>query len=556
MHLVVNKVGGILTVPEDPSLPEVLELGTPAQEGRSVVKAAGLLGILTFLSRILGLARDVGQAAILGTGVSADAFTIAFIIPNILRRLFGEATVASALVPTYTELLVKEGEKRAARLAGRILTFTGAILVVIVLLGMLLAPVLVDVFAAGFRDTPGKSELTAQLLRLLFPYILFVGLASVCMGILNSHRHFLAPAIAPLLFNLSALFGLFVLAKMWMADLPVWAYSAGVLAGGFLQVLVQVPFMRRRGISIMPDFNWRSPAMRRVLHLAVPALVGLLAAEVNILVDQLIASMLEGGSVAALSYGLRVTQVPQGIFAIALATALLPTLSRQTAMGKLDEAGKTLNFSTVALSGVMIPASLFMVVLAEPVVRVMFFRGEFTDASLSLTSAALRYYSLGMVFYAAVKITAPVFYALKDTKTPVKIAIGCMGLNIVLNIALTLLFIKTAVTEPLAGLALASSISSAVNLILLRRMLRGRAGKSKIPAVAWLSLLYTSLAALGFLFLIKETVTGYAAEGVVSGAAAVLLAGAALMLVSLSVFLLTGGSEIRRILRTVLRRGR
>ena len=205
--------------------PERIELGTPAQEGRSVARAAGLLGVLTFLSRILGLARDVGQAAVLGTGASADAFTIAFIIPNILRRLFGEATVASALVPTYTELLVKEGEQRAAKLAGRILTFTGTALVVIVILGMLLAPVLVDVFAAGFKDIPGKSELTAQLLRLLFPYILFVGLASVCMGILNSHRHFLAPALAPILFNLSALFGLFVLARAWMSGHIPQAFS-------------------------------------------------------------------------------------------------------------------------------------------------------------------------------------------------------------------------------------------------------------------------------------------------------------------------------------------
>jgi len=535
--------------------PERIELGTPAQEGRSVARAAGLLGVLTFLSRILGLARDVGQAAVLGTGASADAFTIAFIIPNILRRLFGEATVASALVPTYTELLVKEGEKRAAKLAGRILTFTGTALVVIVILGMLLAPVLVDVFAAGFNDTPGKSELTAQLLRLLFPYILFVGLASVCMGILNSHRHFLAPALAPILFNLSALFGLFVLARAWMSNLPVWAYSTGILAGGFLQLLVQVPFMKRRGISIRPDFNWRSPAMKRVLYLAVPALVGLFAAEVNILVDQLIASMLSGGSVAALSYGLRVTQVPQGIFAIALATALLPTLSRQTALGKLGEAGRTLNFSTVALSGVMIPASLFMMVLAEPVIRVMFFRGEFSETSLALTASALRFYSAGMVFYASVKITAPVFYALKDTRTPVRIAVGCMGLNIILNIVLTFVFLKTEIAEPIGGLALASSISSAVNLILLRHKLRGRVGRSRISTGNWLSLVVSGSAALVFLMAVKNPVTGYASRGLLQGIAALGVSGIALMVLSIGVFLATGGSEIRGILRRIVRRG-
>lgn len=532
------------------------ELGTPAQEGRSVARAAGLLGILTFLSRILGLARDVGQAAVLGTGVSADAFTIAFIIPNILRRLFGEATVASALVPTYTETLVKDGENRAAKLAGRVLTFTGSALVVIVLLGMIFAPVLVDLFAAGFRDVPGKAQLTSQLLRLLFPYILFVGLASVCMGILNSHRHFLAPALAPLLFNISALTGLFVIAKMWMSDMPVWAYSTGVLAGGLLQLLIQIPFMRKRGVSIKPDFHWRDPALRRVLRLALPALVGLLAAEVNILVDQLIASMLEGGSVAALSYGLRVTQVPQGIFAIALATALLPTLSRQTAMGRLEEAGKTLNFSTVVLSGIMIPASLFMIVMAEPVVRVMFFRGEFTDNSLALTAAALRYYSMGMVFYASVKITAPVFYALKDTRTPVKIAVGCMGLNIVLNILFTILFIKTGIARPLAGLALASSISSLANLLLLRMTLRGRAGRDKITARSWFSLLFTGVSATFILILLRDTVTSRASGGLLEGALAIIISGLLVMALSLGVFLIAGGSEIRNTIAGIIRRGR
>ncbi len=538
----------------DNSSLEVTELGTPLQEGRSVVRAAGLLGVLTFISRLLGLARDVGQAAVLGTGISADAFTIAFIIPNIIRRLFGEATVASALVPTYTETLVKDGEQRASELAARIFTFAGVALLVIVLLGMLLAPVLVDLFAAGFRAEPGKSELTAQLLRLLFPYILFVGLASVCMGILNSHRHFLAPALAPVLFNISALIGLFVLAGMWMTGMPVWAYSTGVLAGGALQLLVQVPFMKSRGFSFKPDFRWKDPAFRRVLKLAVPALIGLMAAEVNILVDQLIASMLSGGSVAALSYGLRVTQVPQGIFAIALATALLPTLSRQTAMGKLDEAGRTLNYSTVVLSGIMIPACLFLVILAEPVVRVMFFRGEFSDTSLRLTAAALRYYSVGMVFYAAVKITAPVFYALKDTKTPVKIAIACMGLNIILNMGFTFLIIKTGITEPLAGLALASSIASMLNLFLLRKSLKGRTGKAELPSRWWLSLLLTGGAATTLLILMKDTVSGYAAQGLLPGLSAIAVSGLIVMVVSIGVFLTSGGGEIRETALRILRR--
>lgn len=532
------------------------DLGTPAQEGRSVAKAAGLLGVLTFASRILGLARDIGQAAILGTGMSADAFTIAFIIPNILRRLFGEATVASALVPTYTETLLKEGKAEAGRLAGKILTFVGSVLLVVVLLGMLLAPILVDMFAPGFSSEPGKTELTIELLRLLFPYILFVGIASVCMGILNSHRHFLAPALAPILFNVSALLGLFVLAGMWRAQMPVWAYSTGVLAGGALQLAIQIPYLKSRGISFRPDFYWKDPRFRRVMALAIPALIGLLAAEVNILVDQLIASLLAEGSVAALSYGLRVTQVPQGIFAVALATALLPTLSRQTAMGKLDEAGRTLGFSTLVITGIMLPAALYLMVMAEPVIRVMFFRGEFTESSLRLTAASLRYYSMGMVFYAAVKITAPVYYALKDTRTPVKIAIGCMGLNIILNGALTYLFLKTEIAEPLAGLALASSISSVVNLVLLKHNLKGKVGPSGVPAKSWTALVLSGAGTLLLLLHIKPYVVDFAATGLVSGIVSLLLSGLMTIVLSVGLFFLTGGDQVRITIRKIISRGR
>lgn len=532
------------------------ELGTPAEEGRSVAKAAGLLGILTFVSRILGLARDIGQAAILGTGMTADAFTIAFIIPNILRRLFGEATVASALVPTYTEALLKDGKNEAVSLAGKILTFAGSILIGVVLLGMLLAPVLVDLFAAGFSSDPEKTQLTVQLLRLLFPYILFVGIASICMGILNSHRHFLAPALAPILFNVSALLGLFVLAGMWRADMPVWAYSTGVLAGGFLQLMIQIPFIKSQGISFKPNFYWKDARFKQVLKLAVPALIGLLAAEVNILVDQLIASMLSEGSVAALSYGLRVTQVPQGIFAVALATALLPTLSRQTALGKCDEAGRTLGFATLVISGVMLPAALYMIVMAEPIIRVMFFRGEFTDTSLSLTVASLRYYSIGMVFYAVVKITAPVFYALKDTSTPVKIAIGCMGLNIVLNAFFTYLFIKTGIAEPLAGLALASSIASIVNLLLLKYKLRGKVGKSGVPAKSWTALVLGGASTLFLLLYIKPYIDGFALAGTLPGVLALAISGLSVIVFSVSLFFFTGGEQVRLTIRKIIRRVR
>ncbi len=538
----------------DPS--DSCPLGTPAQEGRSVARATGLLGLLTVVSRLLGLVRDIAQAAFLGTGLAADAFTLAFIIPNILRRLFGESTVSAAFVPSYTETLVKDGQERAGRLSGKVLTFTWSVLLVTVLVGMLAAPLLVRVFAPGFSGIPGKQELAADLLRLLFPYILFVGTAAVCMGILNSHRHFAAPALAPVFLNVCALAGLFLLARVWRPDAPVWGFSAGILVGGLMQFGVQLPFLKAKGISLRPDFRFGDPGLRSVLKLAFPALIGLLAAEVNIMVDQLVASLLEPGSVAALAYGQRVTQVPQGIFAVALATALLPTLSRQTALGRLDDAGKTLGFSTLALFGVMVPASLYMVVMAEPVVITVFARGAFSQSSVAMTAASLRFYSLGMVFFSAVRITAPVFYSLKDTRSPVKASVICMGINILLNGAFTWLFLVTRWAQPLAGLALASSAASMINFMLLRRWLRGRIGPATVPSRGWRALVSSGVSSMLVLMLLKPAVSGYAAAGPLHGGIALLLSGAVALGVSLGVFAAFGGGEVRATLGRLTRRAR
>jgi len=488
--------------------------------------------------------------------MAADAFTLAFIIPNILRRLFGESTVSAAFVPSYTETLVRDTPEDARRLARRTLTFTWSVLLVIVLIGMLIAPILVGVFAPGFSEIPGKAELAAGLLRLLFPYILFVGSAAVCMGVLNSHRHFAAPALSPVFFNIAALAGLFILARYWRADAPVWGFSVGILAGGLLQLGVQLPFMKARGVSMRPDFHFGDPVLRRVLRLAFPALIGLLAAEVNIMVDQLVASLLAPGSVAALAYGQRVTQVPQGIFAIALATALLPTLSRQTALGRLDDAGKTLGFSTLALFGVMIPASLFMVIMAEPIVLTVFARGAFSLRSVAMTAASLRFYSLGMVFFSAVRITAPVFYSLKDTRTPVRASIVCMALNVVLNGIFTLFFLRTGWAEPLAGLALASSAASLVNFLLLRHWLRGRIGPTTVPVRGWAALAASGSAAALLLLFMRGPVDSMTSMGALQGAAALLAGGILVCAVSIGVFILFGGREVRATLARFTRRVR
>ncbi|OPL18525.1 MAG: hypothetical protein AVO35_04125 [Candidatus Aegiribacteria sp. MLS_C] len=533
------------------------DLGTPGQEATRIARATGLMGGLTVTSRILGLLRDVAQAAVLGTGLAADAFTLGFIIPNTLRRLFGESTTSAAFVPTYVETLGRDSRRDAFRLASRVLTLVGTILLVLVVAGMLFAPALVYLFAPGFAGIPGKTQLATGLLRLMFPYILVVGLAAVVGGILNAHRHFTAPASAPILFNVSALLGILLLSRWLMPNEPVWGYSIGILLGGFLQLAVQIPVLCRKGFSFRPDFNWTSPKVRRIGRLAFPALVGLLVAEVNIIVDKMIASMLEPGSVAALAYGNRIMQFPQGVFSISLATALLPTLSRQTSGGKLSDAGKTLGKATLALAAVMVPATLCMLLLAGPVVRVLLARGAFTAESTALTTAALVYYSAGLLFYGAVKITVPVFYSLKDTRTPVKIAIACMGLNIVLNVVFTLIFLRTGLSRPLAGLALATSVASVVNFTLLRMALRRKTGVVvQSSGRAWLSMLPAGALSLAVLLLLGPWVRSAAGSSTLSGIAAILSASAGSMGVFLAVFAATGGPMARSVFSLALRRRR
>lgn len=548
---------GDLTAENAPEQTAQSILGSPSQEGRRVARATGLLGGLTVLSRLLGLVRDMGQAALLGTGMAADAFTLAFIVPNIIRRLFGESTVSAAFVPTYTETLVRESRDDAILLGRRVVTFAFCALSLIVALGMLLAPQLVGLFAPGFSQVAGKTALTTGLLRVLFPYILFVGTAAVYGGILHSHRHFLSPALAPIAFNFAAIFGLFVLGRHVFPQTPVWGYAIGVAGGGALQLLVQLPAARKRGFSFRPAFRWRSRKVRRVGKLALPALIGLIAAEVNILVDQMIASLLEPGSVAALSYGNRIMYLPLGAFAVALATALLPTLSRQTAMGRLSEARETLARATLGLAMLLIPTSICLILLAGPIVSVVLARGAFSARSVALTSTALLFYAPALVSYGGVRVTVPVFYAMKNTRTPVKISVFCMGLNIVLNILFTQLFIHTGLARPLAGLALASSVSALVNFLALRHRLSVRLGRGTTGSVrAWLAVGAAFMVTVPLVWLMSRWTEEALSSSVWGGAGAVVLTAAAAIGLFSAVTVALGGKQARALAKMVLRRGR
>ncbi|MEE8484335.1 MAG: murein biosynthesis integral membrane protein MurJ, partial [Nitrospinota bacterium] len=506
----------------------------PASQKRSVIGAAGTVAFFTFISRIAGFVRDMIIAHYFGTKAAADAFFVAFRIPNLLRRLTAEGALSAAFIPVFAKTLMQD-RARAIRFANNILVSMTMFLVVLVIAGIFAAPVIVKFIAIGFTDDPEKFELTVKLTRLLFPYILFVSLAAIVMGILNTMHHFAAPAASPIMLNLSI-----ILSTVFLYDrfeLPSYALAVGVIIGGVLQLLLQVPFAVREGFAFAWVFDPRSELLRKVVKLTIPAAFGFAVAEINMFVDTILASLLKEGSVSFLYYSNRLVQFPMGIFAIAMSTALLPSLSFEA--GKNDTAALVAklsrSFRTMML--LILPSTVGLIVLREPIVRLVFERGEFDAYSTANTAYALAFYSIGLLAFASVKIFVTAFYALGDTKTPVKIASYAMALNIALNLLLM---------GPLqhGGLALATSISSAVNfaalLFFLRKKLGGVDGGNILKAFIKLTACSLLMGAVIYLAWDVFFKTGYTVLGL---AAAIIVS--ALFYFALT--LVAGSEEARRL---------
>ncbi len=437
-----------------------------------VAVSAGKIGLGTFTSRILGLVRDMTKAYFFGTGIAADAFTVAFRIPNLLRALLGEGTLSAAFVPVFGEYVATRDRRDAWMLASVAWSLLAVVLVAVSLLGVLLTPYLVKFMVYGYRHVPGKTDLTVSLTQIMFPYIVFVGLTALAMGILNTFRHFFAPAISPVLLNVAMIASMFLLCPR-MGKLPeeqVYGLAIGVLVGGAAQLAIQIPFLKKKGMSFRFRPNWRHPEVRRILGLMLPGLIGLGVLEINIFADTFLGALLKPGSVASLEYGNRLMQLPLGVFGVAVSTAVLPTLSIQAARQDFEQLRDTFSFAVRLVCFVMIPASLGLVVLRYPIVRLIFERGEFTRGdSVSMTAMALMFYAVGLASYGTVKCVLPVFYSLKDTRTPVRMAVVAMLSNIGLNVIL-MQFLA------LGGIALATALSSLINLTLLMRHLRRKLG--------------------------------------------------------------------------------
>ena len=443
-------------------------------EHRKIAKAATVVGGATLLSRVFGFIRDMVVAQFFGAGLATDAFFVAFRIPNLLRRLVGEGALTASFIPVYTEYLSRRSKEESDELVNASFSILAVLLIIVTALGIIFSPWIVKGLAYGFCQEPEKFKLTVLLNRLMFPYIFFIGLVALAMGVLNTWKHFAGPALAPVLLNLSIIACTLFFSHTLRE--PILSLAIGVIIGGAAQLLFQIPFIQRVAIVPRLRFNLSHPGVRRIGILMAPSVLGLAVTQLNVIVSTFLASYLPEGSVSYLYYADRLLEFPMGIFAVAIATAVLPTLSEYSTKNELQKLTETVSFALRLVFFVTLPAMVGLIALRLPILNLLFQRGAFTAHSVTMTAQALLYYSLGLAAFAGVRIIVPAFYALQDTKTPVKVAFIALVANAGLGAALM---------TPLrhGGLALATSLAAGLNfallVILLKRKL-GKIGASKI----------------------------------------------------------------------------
>lgn len=427
---------------------------------------------MTLLSRILGLVRDIVFAQVFGAKAVTDAFFVAFKIPNFMRRLFAEGAFSQSFVPVLSESRSNEATEQTRDLIDHVTGSLGLLLLIITVLGVLLAPLLIMLFAPGFVFTQGEQQsvLAADLLRITFPYMLFISLTALAGGILNTFGKFGVPAFTPVLLNICMIGAAIFVAPLM--DQPIMALAWGVLAAGIAQLLFQFPFLKRLGMLPRPRLKRGHAGVGKIMKLMLPAMFGSSVAQINLLLDTVIASFLAAGSVSWLYYSDRLVEFPLGIFGIALATVILPTLSSRHAEKSPEQFSQTLDWAIHwgLLAGVPATAGLFM--LAAPMITTIFQYGEFNDAAVTMASLSLKAYSLGLIGFIMVKVLVPGFFARQDTRTPVRIGIIAVVANIVLNLVFVVPMALTGASAPHAGLALATSCSAIINAGLLFHTLK------------------------------------------------------------------------------------
>ena len=424
----------------------------------------GLVGLLTFISRLIGYLRDVVVAYYFGASYQTDAFYVAFRIPNLLRRLFAEGSITVAFVPIFTEYL-NEGYEEAKKALNSIFTVLFFVICIISVLGIIFSPFIVKLFAYGFDEK--TFELAVELNRIMFPYIVFISLAALSMGILNTLKHFFAPAFSPALFNIIIILSIAAFYNVF--DNPLKALAVGVLIGGAMQLIINIPFLIKNNFLFRFSGNLFHPAVRGLVILVAPQLFGLAVYNFNILVNTQYASFMPDGTITYLYFSERLIEFPLGVIAVSIATVMLPKLSAEAASKNFDVFRKDYLFSLQMMLYILIPSLMGLIALRVPLCMVLFQRGEFSDTAVLNTAQAVLGYAIGLWAIGGLRITVPAFYALKDTKTPVKIAFIAFIVNIIFGYVLGIYFSMHQL-----GLAIASSISSILNFILLFYILNSR----------------------------------------------------------------------------------
>ncbi|HXG92214.1 MAG TPA: murein biosynthesis integral membrane protein MurJ [Blastocatellia bacterium] len=457
---------------------------TTTRKRASVARSAGIVSLAVMASRVLGLVREMVFAYFFGASKSFayDAYVIAFRIPNMLRDLFAEGALSSAFVTVFSDYLVTRGEKEAFRLSNLIATALMLTLGILVVLGIIFAPEVVSVIAPGFESDPQKFELTVRLTRIMMPFILLVAMAAKAMGILNARDRFAIPALSASFFNVGSIIGgLFfsvllsggsfahpVNAVLQHPTEAIFGMAYGVLIGGFLQFAVQWPSLRRAGFRYRPQLSFTDPGVRRILNLMGPAVIGGAAVQVNVFINSNFASSIPGnGPVSWLNYAFRLMQFPIGVFGVAIATATLPSISRNAALREVNDFRHTLASSIRLAFLLTIPSAVGLAVLGRPIIALIYERGDFTSFDTTHTAAALAYYAIGLAGYSAIKILAPAFYALGDARKPMMISL----LSIVTNFAMNWMLVAVLQER---GLALSTSVVALLNFALLYFMMQRR----------------------------------------------------------------------------------
>ncbi len=456
----------------------------------SLLRSGAIVGVATLLSRVLGLVRDVVFARYLGADAGADAFFVAFKIPNFLRRLFAEGAFAQAFVPVLSEMRQNNTGNALKLFVDHIAGCLGLSLLLVTVVCVAAAPLLAVVFAPGFYfDNPDKLALTGNLIRITFPYLLCISLAGFLGAILNSYDRFAVPAITPVLLNVVLIIAAAVVAPMM--DQPALALAYGVLIAGILQFAFQLPFVARLGLLPKPKPSWRDPNVKRVLMLMAPAIFGVSVSQINLLLDTVLASFLPTGSVSWLYYSDRLTELPLGIFGVGIATVILPALSRQHAASS-EHFSNTLNWALKCVLVIALPATVALVILAKPILLALFQYGQTSVHDITMASMSLMAYALGLSAFMLIKVLASGYFAQQDTKTPVRIGIIAMVANMGLNLLFVLpLHFIWQVGH--AGLALATAASAFLNAALLYRGLRR--SQALVMEARWLRFVGTLLLA-------------------------------------------------------------